>query len=59
VLLAHQPQDETKKPTPPPPTETNAAFATTSSMYLSTHLIVPYFITVGGEIKRPEHLKIY
>jgi hypothetical protein len=25
-------------------------------MYLSTHLIVPYFITVGGEIKRPEHL---
>ncbi len=25
-------------------------------MYLSTHLIVPYFITAGGEIKRPEHL---
>ena len=25
-------------------------------MYLSTHLIVPYFITASGEIKRPEHL---
>jgi hypothetical protein len=25
-------------------------------MYLSTHLIIPYFITAGGEIKRPEHL---
>jgi len=25
-------------------------------MYLSTHLIVPYFITPNGTIKRPEHL---
>jgi hypothetical protein len=25
-------------------------------MYLSTHLIVPYFINSNGEIKRPEHL---
>ena len=25
-------------------------------MYISTHLIVPYFITASGEIKRPEHL---
>ena len=25
-------------------------------MYLSTHLIVPYFINALGEIKRPEHL---
>ena len=25
-------------------------------MYLSTHLIVPYFINAQGEIKRPEHL---
>jgi hypothetical protein len=54
--MAHQPQDETKQPPPPPSTETNTALATTSNMYLSTHLIVPYFITVGGEIKRPEHL---
>jgi hypothetical protein len=29
---------------------------TTSNMYLSTHLIVPYFINAQGEIKRPEHL---
>ena len=28
----------------------------TPYMYLSTRLIVPYFITVSGEIKRPEHL---
>jgi hypothetical protein len=25
-------------------------------MYISTHLIVPYFINAQGEIKRPEHL---
>jgi hypothetical protein len=54
--MAHQLQDETKQPPPPPSTETNTALATTSNMYLSTHLIVPYFITAGGEIKRPEHL---
>tara|TARA_B110000211_G_scaffold190427_1_gene216950 strand:+ start:65 stop:610 length:546 start_codon:yes stop_codon:yes gene_type:complete len=29
---------------------------TTSHMYLSTHLIVLYFVTPNGEIKRPEHL---
>jgi hypothetical protein len=54
--MAHQPQDETKQPPPPPSTETTSALATTSDMYLSIHLIVPYFITVGGEIRRPEHL---
>jgi len=56
--MAHQPQDETKQPTPPPSTEitTSLAIATTSDAYLSTHLIVPYFITPNGEIKRPEHL---
>jgi hypothetical protein len=48
--------DETKQPPPPQSTETNTALTTTSNMYLSTHLIVPYFITAGGEIKRPEHL---
>ena len=54
--MAHQPQDETKQPPPPPSTETTTTLTTTSDMYLSTHLIVPYFITAGGEIKRPEHL---
>jgi hypothetical protein len=54
--MAHQPQDETEQPPPPPSTETQPTPTTTSDMYLSTHLIVPYFITVGGEIKRPEHL---
>ena len=54
--MAHQPQDETKQPSPPPSTETNAPLATTSNMHLSTHLIVPYFINAQGEIKRPEHL---
>ena len=48
--------DETKQPPPPPPTETLTTLTTTSNTYLSTHLIVPYFITPGGEIKRPEHL---
>ena len=28
----------------------------TTTPYLSTHLIVPYFITPNGTIKRPEHL---
>ena len=54
--MAHQPQDEMKQPPPPPSTETTTGPTTTFNMYLSTHLIVPYFITVGGEIKRPEHL---
>ena len=54
--MAHQRQDETKQPSPPPSTETTTTLTTTSDMYLSTHLIVPYFITAGGEIKRPEHL---
>ena len=54
--MAHQRQDETKQPPPPPSTETTTTLTTTSDMYLSTHLIVPYFITAGGEIKRPEHL---
>ena len=49
-------QDETKQPPPSPSTETTTTLTTTSDMYLSTHLIVPYFITAGGEIKRPEHL---
>jgi hypothetical protein len=48
--MAHQPQDETKQPT------LSSTLDTTSSSYLSTHLIVPYFITTNGEIKRPEHL---
>ena len=52
----HQPQGETKQPPRPPSTETTTTLTTTSDMYLSTHLIVPYFITAGGEIKRPEHL---
>ena len=55
--MAHQqPQDETKQPPPPPSTETTTTLTTTSDMYLSTHLIVRYFVTAGGEIKRPEHL---
>jgi hypothetical protein len=54
--MAHQRQDETKQPPPPPSTETTTTLTTTSDAYLSTHLIVPYFITAGGEIKRPEHL---
>jgi hypothetical protein len=54
--MSHQPQDETKQPPPPPSTETSIALTTTSNAYLSTHLIVPYFINAQGEIKRPEHL---
>ena len=54
--MAHQRQDETKQPSPSPSTETTTTLTTPSNMYLSTHLIVPYFITVGEEIKRPEHL---
>ena len=61
--MAHQPkpQDETKQnptkqPPPSPSTETSTALSTNSNMYLSTHLIVPYFINSNGEIKRPEHL---
>ena len=54
--MAHQRQDETKQPPPSPSTETDRTRTTTSDSYLSTHLIVPYFITAGGEIKRPEHL---
>ena len=38
-------------PPPPPPTST-----ITPLTYLSTRLIVPYFITTNGTIKRPEHL---
>ena len=52
--MSNQPQDETKQPPPSPSTQTNTL--TTSNMYLSTHLIVPYFINAQGEIKRPEHL---
>ena len=48
--------DETKQPSPQPSTETITTLTTTSDMYLSTHLIVPYFINAQGEIKRPEHL---
>ena len=54
--MAHQRQDETKQPPTSPSTETHTTLTTPSDMYLSTHLIVPYFITAGGEIKRPEHL---
>ena len=55
--MAHQRQDETKDETKQPPsTETANTPTTTSGSYLSTHLIVPYFITASGEIKRPEHL---
>ena len=55
--MAHQRQDETKGETKQPPsTETTNTPTTTSDSYLSTHLIVPYFITASGEIKRPEHL---
>jgi len=49
--------EETKQPTPAPPSaEPRTTLTTTSNTYLSTHLIVPYFITTNGEIKRPEHL---
>ena len=51
-----QPQDDTERPPPPPSTETQPTLATTSNAYLSTPLIVPYFINAHGEIKRPEHL---
>ena len=54
--MSNQPQDETKQPPPSPSTETTTTLTTTSNMYLSTHLIVPYFINAQGEIKRPEHL---
>ena len=55
--MAHQRQDETKDETKQPPsTETTNTPTTTFDSYLSTHLIVPYFITASGEIKRPEHL---
>jgi hypothetical protein len=47
--MAQQPPDETN-------TLTNTTLTTTSDTYLSTHLIVPYFINAQGEIKRPEHL---
>ena len=53
--MSNQPQDETKQPPPLPSSETTTT-VTTSNMYLSTHLIVPYFINAQGEIKRPEHL---
>jgi hypothetical protein len=49
-------KDETKQPPPPPSTETTTTLTTPSNAYLSTHLIIPYFVTVQGEIKRPEHL---
>ena len=52
----NQPQDETKQPPPPLPSSETTTTLTTSNMYLSTHLIVPYFINAQGEIKRPEHL---
>ena len=55
-MMSNQPQDETKQPPPSPSTETNTTLTTTFNMYLSTHLIVPYFINAQGEIKRPEHL---
>ena len=54
--MAHQPQDETTQPTTPPSTETNTTLTITPLTYLSTRLIVPYFITTNGTIKRPEHL---
>jgi hypothetical protein len=38
-----------------PSTETNTTLTTTTT-YLSTHLIVPYFVTPNGTIKRPEYL---
>jgi len=53
--MSNQPQDETKQPPPLPSSETTTT-VTTSNMYLSIHLIVPYFINAQGEIKRPEHL---
>ena len=53
--MSNQPQDETKQPPPSPSTEITTT-VTTSNTYLSTHLIVPYFINAQGEIKRPEHL---
>jgi hypothetical protein len=37
-------------------TEIKTTPTITSYTYLSTHLIVPYFITTNGTIKRPEHL---
>ena len=43
----------TSKHEPPP---SSIETQTTTSTYLSTHLIVPYFITPNGTIKRPEHL---
>jgi hypothetical protein len=49
-------QDETKQPPPSPSAEATTTLTTTSNIYLSTHLIVPYFITPNGTIKRPEHL---
>jgi hypothetical protein len=54
--MEHLNEDETKQPPPPPSTETTTTLTTTSNAYLSTHLIIPYFITANGEIKRPEHL---
>ena len=38
--------------------ETNGDTTTmiVAATYLATHLIVPYFVTSTGEIKRPEHL---
>jgi hypothetical protein len=56
MMEDQQRQDETKQPPPSPSTETYSTLTTTSNEYLSTHLIVPYFINAQGEIKRPEHL---
>ena len=53
--MSNQLQDETKQPPQSPSCETTTT-VTTSNIYLSTHLIVPYFINAQGEIKRPEHL---
>ena len=48
-----KPKQQPPRASPPPnPTPTT----TTPITYLSTHLIIPYFITTKGEIKRPEHL---
>jgi hypothetical protein len=49
--------DEPKQPPPPPSSQAPPNTITTCSCtYLSTHLIVPYFITPNGTTKRPEHL---
>jgi hypothetical protein len=49
-----------KQPHPPPSTDITTTITTTSSTYLSLHLIIPYFVTAGGEIKRPErHIALW